>query len=140
VLREQYTRYCRRRVLWDVDCERQVELAGPDAEQLMRYLTPRDITGTAMGQGKYVPICDHEGSLINDPVLRKLAGDCFFVTVPMSYYLYARSKLSQFICCSRISVPSKKRLSRNSDRSIPVSVAVNIPAVALPAPGPIPKP
>ena len=28
-------------VIWDVSCERQVELAGPDAEQLMRYLTPQ---------------------------------------------------------------------------------------------------
>ena len=62
-------------VMWDVSCERQVELAGPDAEQLMRYLTPRDIAGTAIGQGRYVPMCDYEGNLINDPVLQKLADD-----------------------------------------------------------------
>lgn len=68
-------------VIWDVACERQVELAGPDAEQLMRYLTPRDITGTAIGQAKYVPICDHEGNLINDPVLQRLSGDCFWLSI-----------------------------------------------------------
>jgi aminomethyltransferase len=68
-------------VMWDVACERQVELAGPDAERLMRYLTTRDITGTAIGQGKYVPICDHDGNLINDPVLQKLSDDCFWLSI-----------------------------------------------------------
>ncbi len=68
-------------VMWDVACERQVQLAGPGAEQLMRYLTPRDITGTAIGQGKYVPICDYDGNLINDPVLQKLSDDCFWLSI-----------------------------------------------------------
>jgi len=68
-------------VMWDVACERQVQLAGPDAEQLLRYLTPRDISGTAVGQGKYVPICDHDGNLINDPVLLKLSDDCFWLSI-----------------------------------------------------------
>lgn len=68
-------------VMWDVACERQVELAGPDAEQLMRYLTTRDIPGTTIGQGKYVPICDHDGNLINDPVLQKLSDDCFWLSI-----------------------------------------------------------
>jgi len=68
-------------VMWDVACERQVELAGPDAEQLMCYLTTRDITGIAVGQGKYVPICDDDGNLINDPVLQKLSDDCFWLSI-----------------------------------------------------------
>ena len=68
-------------VMWDVACERQVELAGPDAERLMRYLTPRDISGTKVGQGKYVPICDHDGYLINDPVLQKLTDDCVWLSI-----------------------------------------------------------
>jgi len=68
-------------VLWDVACERQVQLAGPDAERLARYLTTRDITGIAVGQGKYVPLCDHEGNLINDPVLQRLAADRFWLSI-----------------------------------------------------------
>ncbi|MCP4302637.1 MAG: glycine cleavage system protein T [Gammaproteobacteria bacterium] len=68
-------------VMWDVACERQVELAGPDAEQLIRYLAPREITGTVIGQGRYVPICDYHGNLINDPVLLKLADDCFWLSI-----------------------------------------------------------
>jgi glycine cleavage system aminomethyltransferase T len=68
-------------VMWDVACERQVQLAGPGAEELMRYLTPRDITGTEVGQGRYVPICDYNGNLINDPVLQKLSDDCFWLSI-----------------------------------------------------------
>lgn len=68
-------------VMWDVACERQVELAGPDAEQLARYLTTRDITGTAIGQGRYVPICDYDGILINDPVLLKLSDDHYWLSI-----------------------------------------------------------
>ena len=68
-------------VMWDVSCERQVELAGPDAEQLMRYLTPRDISGTVIGQGRYVPMCDYDGNLINDPVLQKLSDGRFWLSI-----------------------------------------------------------
>ena len=68
-------------VLWDVSCERQVQLDGPDAETLMRYLTPRDIEGTTIGQGRYVPLCDHDGNLINDPVLQKLSDDRYWLSL-----------------------------------------------------------
>lgn len=68
-------------VIWDVACERQVELLGPDAERLVRYLTSRDISKTLVGQGKYVPICDHDGQLINDPVLLKLSDDRFWLSI-----------------------------------------------------------
>lgn len=68
-------------VLWDVSCERQVQLAGPDAERLARYLTTRDIGGMAIGQGRYVPLCDYQGNLINDPVLQKLSDSCFWLSL-----------------------------------------------------------
>ena len=29
--------------VWDVSCERQIELTGPDADRLMQMLTPRDL-------------------------------------------------------------------------------------------------
>ena len=81
-------------VLWDVACERQVQVAGPDADALVRYLTPREIAGTAVGQGKYVPICDHDGSLINDPVLLKLADDRFWLSIADSDMLLWASAIA----------------------------------------------
>jgi len=68
-------------VMWDVACERQVQLAGPDAERLARYLTTRAIDGMAVGQGKYAALCDHDGNLINDPVLQKLADDRYWLSI-----------------------------------------------------------
>ncbi len=67
--------------MWDVAAQRQVELAGPDATRLAQYLTPRDIGGTAVGQGRYVPICDYDGFLLNDPVLLKLSEDRYWLSI-----------------------------------------------------------
>lgn len=67
--------------LWDVAAQRQVELRGPDAAKLAQYLTPRNLSKTKQGQGRYVPLCDHDGYLINDPVLLKLADDRFWLSV-----------------------------------------------------------
>jgi glycine cleavage system aminomethyltransferase T len=66
---------------WDVAAQRQVELRGPDAAALAQYLTTRDISRTAVGQARYVAICDHDGMLINDPVMLKLAEDRFWFSI-----------------------------------------------------------
>ena len=68
-------------VMWDVACERQVELLGPDAGKLASYLTTRDLAGTVVGQGRYVPLCDYDGYLINDPVLLKLSDDRIWLSI-----------------------------------------------------------
>ena len=44
--------------VWDVACERQIEIRGPDAARLMQMLTPRDLRGMNPGQCYYVPIVD----------------------------------------------------------------------------------
>ncbi len=68
-------------VMWDVAAQRQVEISGPDAAHLIQYLTTRDIRKTTIGQGRYVPICNHQGQLINDPVLLRLAADRFWLSI-----------------------------------------------------------
>ena len=37
---------------WDVGVERQVQLRGPDAGRLAQILSPRDLSGCKVGQGK----------------------------------------------------------------------------------------
>ena len=66
---------------WDVAVERQVQLRGPDAGRLAQILAPRDLSGCAVGQGKYVPLCNHHGVLINDPILLKLADDLYWLSI-----------------------------------------------------------
>ncbi|MCR9087725.1 MAG: dimethylsulfoniopropionate demethylase [Rhodobacteraceae bacterium] len=67
--------------VWDVSCERQVELRGPDAGRLMQMLTPRDLRGMMPGQCYYVPIVDETGGMLNDPVAVKLAEDRWWISI-----------------------------------------------------------
>jgi dimethylsulfoniopropionate demethylase len=67
--------------VWDVACERQVELRGPDAARLMQMLTPRDLRGMLPGQCRYVPIVDETGGMLNDPVAVKLAEDRWWISI-----------------------------------------------------------
>ncbi|MGV8952354.1 MAG: glycine cleavage T C-terminal barrel domain-containing protein [Cypionkella sp.] len=66
---------------WDVGVERQVQLKGPDAGKLAQILSPRDLSKCQVGQGKYVPLCNHRGTIINDPILLKLADDLYWFSI-----------------------------------------------------------
>jgi aminomethyltransferase len=68
-------------ILCDVAVERQVEITGPDAAQFVQMLTPRDLSKMAVGQCKYVLICNAEGGILNDPILLKLAEDHFWLSL-----------------------------------------------------------
>ena len=74
--------------VWDVACERQVELRGPDAGRLMQMLTPRDLRGMLPGQCYYVPIVDETGGMLNDPVAVKLAEDRWWISIADSDLLF----------------------------------------------------
>ncbi len=66
---------------WDVGVERQVQLKGPDAGKLAQILSPRDLSTCKIGQGKYVPLCNHRGTIINDPILLKHADDLYWLSI-----------------------------------------------------------
>ncbi len=78
---EEYWRLIRGVSLWDVACERQVELRGKDAARLAQILTVRDLSRCTVGQGRYAPLCNHAGTLINDPILLKLAEDRYWFSI-----------------------------------------------------------
>lgn len=67
--------------IWDVACERQVEVRGPDAARLVQLLTPRDLSGMQVGQCFYTPMVDETGGMLNDPVTLKLEEDRFWVSI-----------------------------------------------------------
>ena len=68
-------------ILCDVAVERQVEITGPDAYKFVQLLTPRDLSKLAIGQCKYVLITNHEGGILNDPVLLRLAENHFWLSL-----------------------------------------------------------
>lgn len=87
-LEEDYRHLKTRVQLWDVACERQVEIRGPDAGRLTQMLTPRDLSGMSIGQCYYTPMVDETGGMLNDPVTLKLADDCYWVSIADSDLLF----------------------------------------------------
>ncbi|MCR9152398.1 MAG: dimethylsulfoniopropionate demethylase [Rhodobacteraceae bacterium] len=76
--------------VWDVACQRQVEIWGPDAARLIQWMTPRDISRARVGDCLYLPVTDDRAGLVNDPVMLKLAEDRFWLSIADSdLLLYA---------------------------------------------------
>lgn len=67
--------------VWDVSAERQVEIAGPDAERLIQMTTPRNLAKMAEDQCYYIPNVGVDGLMLNDPVLNKIAPDRYWVSL-----------------------------------------------------------
>ena len=77
--------------LWDVAVERCLEIGGPDGSRFAQLLTPRDLSTCAVGQGKYVLICDSDGGIVNDPVLTRMDENTFWFALASSdALLFAR--------------------------------------------------
>jgi aminomethyltransferase len=77
--------------LWDVAVERCLEIGGPDGFRFAQLLTPRDLSKCAVGQGKYVLICDRDGGIVNDPVMTRMDENTFWFALASSdALLFAR--------------------------------------------------
>lgn len=91
---------------WDVAVERQVQLQGPDAGRLAQILTARNLSKCQIGQGKYAPLCNHSGVLINDPILLKLSDDLYWFSIADSnIWFWARAIAEERGLNVRISEP-----------------------------------
>ena len=77
---EEYVALTERVTLWDVGCERQTELRGPDALKLAQYLTTRDLSKLKTGDCKYTICCDPDGQILCDPVLLKPFDDVIWLS------------------------------------------------------------
>jgi aminomethyltransferase len=121
----EYQRLMTGVAMWDVAAQRQVEVTGPDAARLVQYLTPRNLSGTRIGQGRYVPICDHDGYLINDPVLLKLAEDRFWLSVADSdIHLWAQAIARERGWQAVVGEPDVSPLAIQGPKAEPVAVAL----------------
>ncbi|MEO3414933.1 dimethylsulfoniopropionate demethylase [Roseovarius sp. CAU 1744] len=67
--------------VWDVSCERQVQVKGPDALRLIQLLTPRDLSKLAPNRCLYIPVTDQGGGMLNDPVLIQAGPDTFWISI-----------------------------------------------------------
>ena len=67
--------------IWDVSCQRQVQISGPDALKLVQKMTPRSLKNMEIGKCFYIPMLNENAGMINDPVLLKLEDDMFWISI-----------------------------------------------------------
>lgn len=84
----EYARLLNSVSMWDVAAERQIQITGPDAAWLVQILAPRDLSNLGVGKGKYVALCNHAGTIINDPVLLRLDEERFWFSIADSNILF----------------------------------------------------
>ena len=68
-------------ILCDVAVERQVQITGPDASQLVQFLTPRDLSKMAVGQCKYALITNADGGILNDPIILRVGENKYWISL-----------------------------------------------------------
>ena len=67
--------------IWDVSCQRQVEIRGKDAKKLVQWMTPRNLDRSETGQCLYSPLIDENAGMINDPVILKRDEDWYWLSI-----------------------------------------------------------
>ena len=67
--------------VWDVAAERQVEISGDDAAELVQLMTCRDLSKSKDGRCYYCPIIDDNAGLINDPIVLRINKDKWWLSI-----------------------------------------------------------
>ena len=67
--------------IWDVGAERQVEIEGPDARAFADYVSCRDLSTLKVGRGRYTPMANYDGILINDPIAMPIREDLWWLSI-----------------------------------------------------------
>lgn len=117
----EYWRIINGASMWDVAVERQVELLGPDAGRLAQILCPRRLDRCVVGQGRYVPLCNHDGVLINDPILLKLADDHYWLSIADSnIWFWARAIAAERGLNVRVNEPDVSPLAVQGPKAVDV--------------------
>lgn len=66
--------------LWDVSCQRQIVIKGPEALDFMELLTPRDLEDCPSHRCLYVVLTDENGGIVNDAVLMRMRENEFWLS------------------------------------------------------------
>lgn len=119
----EYDRLMNRVAIWDVSAERQVQIEGPDADACAQYLTARDISLMQEGQGKYVAMCDHDGRILNDPVLLKLSGNRYwFSLADNDMLIWCKAVAAERGFDVKVTEPDVSPLAIQGPKALPLAV------------------
>ncbi len=78
---EEYSHLKKDVQVWDVSVQREIEISGKDAHNLVQLMTCRDLSKSKVGSCYYAPLVDHNGGMINDPLIYKLDDDKWRVCI-----------------------------------------------------------
>jgi aminomethyltransferase len=73
--RVEYEALLERVVLWDVGCERALEVSGPDAVAFSDYLLTRDISAQPEGQCRHAIACYEDASIMCEALVIRLGDE-----------------------------------------------------------------
>jgi len=105
-LEEDYWHLCEAVQVWDVSCQRQVEITGADSKKLVQLMTPRDLSKAQVGQCFYAPLCDESGGMINDPIIIKHSDEHWWLSIADSdVKLWAKGLATGFGLDAQVSEP-----------------------------------
>ena len=80
-LKSDYFHLIKHVQIWDVCCQKVIEVRGNNALSLMKYLFCRDFSKIVSGKSYYAPIVNFEGGLLNDPVVFCVDKDHFLISL-----------------------------------------------------------
>ena len=80
-LKSDYFHLIKHVQIWDVCCQKVIEVRGNNALSLMKYLFCRDFSKIVSGKSYYAPIVNFEGGLLNDPVVFCVEKDHFLISL-----------------------------------------------------------
>lgn len=90
--RVEYEALLQRVTLWDVGCERALELIGPDAVALADYLLTRDVAGQPVGRCRHATACDESGVILCEALVLRLGDERVWICHgPADFPLWAQA-------------------------------------------------
>lgn len=80
-LKNDYLHLTKHVQLWDVCCQKIIEIKGKKSHDLLKYLFCRDLSNIIPGRAYYSPIVNFEGGILNDPVVFCLSENHFLISL-----------------------------------------------------------
>ncbi len=83
--------------LWDVSCQKIIEIKGPDAFHVLSLISCRDLSDAQPGQCYYTPMTNSKGGLLNDTLVLCFKKDHFWVSISDSdMFMWITGLLTNF--------------------------------------------
>jgi sarcosine oxidase subunit alpha len=79
----------------DVSTLGKFEIFGPDAGRLLALAYTSAVDRTAVGRTRYVLMCDHRGTIVDDGVAARIADDHFYLTAGTTHAAASFRQLTQ---------------------------------------------